>query len=246
MIIGSSRNHIEFYVSIIILVAVSIYDIFRGSDDLFIFKLLIPAITAIYYGVFKIQYLLDEIKSEKEEGSQNSPLRIVTAFPEDFSDRIRKANKIEFMGVHPNSIISDYADDFEYAIRVNKAEIHCIMVPIDSESARMTASRFTENEVSLNKEKNRIQECHCRFSAWKTKFPDATIEVFEKDYLFEKACLMLDLGSSRGIVYEQRYTFRVNGGSKKPKFIYTASSEWIDLIRTEFDEHRLESIPVKI
>lgn len=233
MLLGKTRKHIEFYIFTIVLIAVSVYDYIEGVQ--FTSKLLAPAFVAIFYAVFRLQSSIEEL----DESNDDVLEKVVHDFPKDFSKRIRSAKEIYFMGVHPGSLLSDYARDFEYALERNGAKFVCLMIPSNSAAVKMTASRFTSGADSVEKEKNRIRECHHTIREWKEKYGKNgdSIILKEKDYLFEKASLILDINASNGVVFEQRYTFRVCGGSQKPKFKYNANSEWMPIIRKEFSAH---------
>lgn len=67
-------------------------------------------------------------------------------------------------------------------------------------------------------------------------FP-ASVEIRVIDFLLPYGGYLLDWEDRSGVAYLQRYTFRVLGGSRKPKLVYRCgNTPWYELISTEVSE----------
>lgn len=65
---------------------------------------------------------------------------------------------------------------------------------------------------------------------------DVKIEIKLIDYLLEYSSLIVNLNDLDCKLYIERYTFRIYGGSKKPKFVLNRNSgEWFNLFNHEIN-----------
>jgi hypothetical protein len=224
------KNNLELYVTIFACFAITICDWLGLITDSWQ-KLIAPIALLIAAGVLQLSLKVDGLRRETSKGELS---RVIHEFPVDLGLAIKSAKTIDLVGVHFSSIFADHANEFnEFLIR--GGVLTAIMVPENSGAATMTASRF-EGHVTLIQENARIQSCKTTLSDWATKY-NGKVKVREKDYLFEKSLAIFDRKSSAGYAVEQCYTFKVSGGSKKPKFLMRSGTEWYEIVNSEYEKH---------
>ena len=152
--------------------------------------------------------------------------------PDDFSKLIEKSENIQLLGIHLNSLLTNYKVEFEQALK-SKSKISFIIVPYNSNAIQMTACRYITSNlpVSVNKENARLKDSLSIIESWKKKYP-SQISVKETDYLFEHELIILDK-----LIIDTRYNFGAESSGKKPKFFYKKQSSWFRFCQKEFDNH---------
>ena len=116
----------------------------------------------------------------------------------------------------------------------NEGKLKILMVKPDGNAFEMAAMRFPGGFDA-------DQERSCAKSSLKTleKLQEefSNIEIRLIDYLLEYSSLMVNPKNIDSVIYVERYTFRIYGGSKKPKKVLSRNEgRWFELYKHEISE----------
>jgi hypothetical protein len=203
-------------------------------------KLLVPLIMAfavVLLGItVKIDRILDAVRTNEQVAIEHN-------MPGGYDSALRSAKTIDLAGVHHATLFNDHLPDIEQALK-GGGRLRVLMVPPASSAATMAASRFA-GAASVAQENERILSSEAILIALHRTYP-GKVELKCKDYLFEHALMCINRLEHDAIAIEQRYTYQVSGGSKKPKHLYRFGTPWFQLITSEFDRHWTSATPRKL
>lgn len=155
-------------------------------------------------------------------------------FPPEFQKDLERARDSWIIGVHASDIMTRYYSLFEKKLEGGD-RVRAMLVEPTGAASSMTALRFP-GQVDAMQERARINSSLSSLCRLRESFPDS-IEIKVVDFLFPYGGFLLDWQGRSGIAYLQRYTFRVLGGSRKPKLVYRQdATPWYELILTEMEE----------
>lgn len=163
---------------------------------------------------------------------KHDPALITDHFDKKLDIDFRNAKDALCIGVHQSHILIRYYETIEAKLAAGHHIRVLLQDPADESSTRMTAMRFP-GKVSSNQELARITSSLASWTDLKRRYPEL-VSVRVIPFLLPYGGFLLNPEDERAAVYIQRYTFKVHGGSRKPKFYYTgADNEWFRLYRDE-------------
>ena len=155
------------------------------------------------------------------------------SFPETYSSDIRNAKELIQTGVHLNSNLNEYYGAYRQMLD-NGGKLKMLMVKPDGHAFDMAAMRFPGG-VDAEQERTRAKSSLKTLEKLQEDFP--SIEIKLVDYLLEYSAMIVNPTSIDSVIYIERYTFRIYGGSKKPKKVLTRNEcKWFELYSHEINE----------
>ena len=152
-------------------------------------------------------------------------------FPPDFASRLEEAKDVWLTGTHHGSALTAYYHLLETKVRRGDT-LKILLLDPNGSACSMAAMRFP-GKVTAAQEKMRIRSSLDTLLDLQAIAPDR-VQVRVIDFLVEYTAFLLDPTTQRGTVYLERYTFKISGGSRKPKFIYTRrDGRWFEHLVTE-------------
>ena len=153
-------------------------------------------------------------------------------FPPQFQTDIETSAEIWLLGVHQSDILIRYHALLERKIREG-VRLRVLLTDPQGNAAEMAAMRFPGN-VRADQERVRIHSSLRTVADLKRLNPSG-VEIKVIDFLLPHGGFVLNPDSDIAVAYLQRYTFRVLGGSRKPKLVYRRQEgQWYDLIHAEY------------
>ena len=156
------------------------------------------------------------------------------SFPESLEERLVNSREVWLLGIHQAHILIRFFQRIKDKVERGDQFKILLLDPFGS-ACHMTAMRFPGN-IKTNQERERIFSSIRSFSELMENANNSNIEIRTIDFLLPYGGFMFDPSKENGIVYIQRYTFRTQGGSRKPKFVYENPTEWFKLYKTEINE----------
>jgi hypothetical protein len=157
---------------------------------------------------------------------------ITVAFPASLNSDFVRSTETLLMGIHQSHILIRYYDIIQEKLR-RGCQIRILLLdPRCAPGIHMTAMRFPG--VALDtQEEARVESSLSNYRAIQQQYPEL-LEIRGISFLLPYGGFLFDWSAEDATVYIQRYTFRVQGGSRKPKFFHKgAGSPWLQLYKTE-------------
>jgi predicted nucleotide-binding protein len=153
-------------------------------------------------------------------------------FPPQFDTDLATSTEIWLLGVHQSDIMIRYHALLERKIR-DGVRLRVLLVDPRGNAAAMAVLRFPGN-VRADQERVRIRSS-LRTLVDLKKINPSGVEIRVIDFLLPYGGFLLNPESELAVAYLQRYTFRILGGSRKPKLVYRRQEgRWYDLIHAEY------------
>lgn len=174
----------------------------------------------------KLDSALELLKEYRKSGVEES-------FPDSYSSDIRNAKEIVQTGVHLSSNLNEYYGAYRKMLE-NGGNLKILLVKPDGHAFEMAAMRFPGG-IDANQERTRAKSSLKTLEKLQEEF--ANIEIKLIDYLLEYSAMMVNPESIDSVIYIERYTFRIYGGSKKPKRVISRNEgKWFELYKHEISE----------
>ncbi|HEV2381253.1 MAG TPA: hypothetical protein VG206_15850 [Terriglobia bacterium] len=152
-------------------------------------------------------------------------------FPADFSVQLDEAREVWLTGTHHSAVLTSHYQLFE--TKVNRGDrLRFLLLDPKGTAYKMAAMRFP-GLVGAEQERMRIESSLATLLALQALAPDR-VEIRVIDFPLDYTAYLLDPTSGRGAIYLERYTFKVSGGSRKPKFVYKKrDGRWFEHLLAE-------------
>jgi hypothetical protein len=136
------------------------------------------------------------------------------------------------LGIHQSHILIRYYDVIQEKLRKG-CHIRVLLLDPACESAvHMTAMPFPGGALD-QQELSRVESSLANYGAVRERYP-RLVEIRVIPFLLTYGGFLFNWSTEEAAVYIQRYTFRVQGGSHKPKFFHKGGdNQWLQLYRTE-------------
>jgi predicted nucleotide-binding protein with TIR-like domain len=156
------------------------------------------------------------------------------SFAPEFEEHLRMADDIFFWGMNQSDFIIQHFGLLEERLGAG-VRVRALLVDPDGDAVRLTRLRFT-GAVESTYETYRSSSSLIRLHRLREAYPHQ-VELRTLDYPFSYGGFILAANGLESVAYTKRYTFRVSGGSKKPKAVHKQGrSAWFDLIEQETDQ----------
>jgi hypothetical protein len=220
-------ENIDVYATIVVTLALVVLEVLEVISQDLLISTTLGVLTMIAIMNLanrnKLELINEKLKNDRQELNEK--------FPSRFTHHIENASELWLTGVHHSSIMTEYYHSFEKMLNQG-GSLKVIVVDPDGAACEMTAMRFA-GHVHPEQERTRTR-ANLEILQQLAKSAPERVEIRIIDYLFEYNAFLIDPYSSDGIVYVQRYTFKIMGGARKPKFVYRPKDgRWYDLIRSE-------------
>ena len=160
--------------------------------------------------------------------------KVIKSFPLKMDNDFENAKNIWLFGIHQSHmLIRNYQKIKNKIMRGDHFRI-LLLDPYGS-ACKMTTMRFP-GKVNPIQEQERIKSSLLSYCELQKIAPDR-MEIRTIDFLLPYGGFLFDVEEFNGSIYIQRYTFRTNGGNRKPKFVYqNTGNEWYNLYKNEVIE----------
>jgi hypothetical protein len=223
-------ENIDLYVTIVAGVIATVLSLTNVITQTSVVPIVLALLSLM---AFSLLYSRHGMNTLLERTSSRTDSVIHEDFPPEFQKDLERARDIWIVGVHASDIMTRYHSLVERKLESGD-RVRAMLVDPGGAASSMTALRFP-GQVDATQERARINSSLASLCRLHDSFPDS-IEVRVVDFLFPYGGLLLDWRGNSGVAYLQRYTFRVLGGSRKPKLVYRRGAPWYDLILTEMEE----------
>ncbi|MBN1578414.1 MAG: hypothetical protein JW913_17770 [Chitinispirillaceae bacterium] len=236
--------NIDLYVTVFLSLGLAIVNVISGVFRIPVNVDLTPInLSALFF--VTIVLLNNRRKLDSIEASLfGSPkLDINESFPESYGKDIRNAKEIVQTGIHLNSNLNEYYEHYKCMLK-NGGKLRIIMVDPDGAAYKMAAMRFPGG-INPDQERSRARSSLSTLKNLMREY--TTLEVRLIDYLLEYSAMIINPESMDSVLYVERYTFRTQGGARKPKFVYSRKDgKWFDLYKYEISEIWAAGSPVGV
>jgi hypothetical protein len=161
----------------------------------------------------------------------DAPLHHFTA---EFEEHLQEATDVFLWGMNQSDFLIQHFDLLEERL-VAGATLRALLVAPDGAAVQLTRLRFA-GRVDAGHETYRSRSSLDRLCRLRAGWPDQ-VQIRTLDYPFSYGGFLLAGPGRDPVAYLKQYTFRVKGGSVKPKFVYEhGRSTWFDLVEREAGE----------
>lgn len=224
-------ENIDLYITAIVSIALAFLNVTGVVQTASVAPLVLAVLALISITILGNRHRLEQLL---ERTSISSQKELYEDFPSEFNADLEKAREVWLVGIHQNDFMVRFYSLFKEKLKRGD-RLKVLLVEPNGAASKMTAMRFP-GKVAENQEQLRIQSSLSSLCDLKNVAPDR-LEIRVIDFLFAYGGFILDPDHSGGIAYIQRYTFRTQGGARKPKFVYRRDDRrWYDLICCEVRE----------
>ncbi|MBA7566167.1 hypothetical protein ES708_07855 [subsurface metagenome] len=163
-----------------------------------------------------------------------SQSEIIESYPPKIDNDFENAKNIWLLGIHQSHILIRYYQKIKNKI-MRGDNFHILLLDPYGSAYKMTAMRFP-GKFNPAQEQERIKSSLQSYCELQKIAPDR-MEIRTIDFLLPYGGFLFDVEDFNGSIYIQRYTFRIHGGHRKPKFIYqNTGNQWYDFYKNEVKE----------
>lgn len=170
--------------------------------------------------------------SSDERANQGVGGVIPDAYPATLDSEFQRASESLLIGIHQSHVIIHYHDLIRAKLSKGQRIRVLLLDPNCHAACEMTAMRFPGHAL-VTQEESRLQSTLTSFQELQDEFSNL-IEIRVIPFLLAYGGFLFNWTSDDASVYIQRYTFKIHGGARKPKFHHRGISDpWLTLYRDE-------------
>lgn len=224
----SKGENIDTYLTVLFAVGIAVLNLLGLASQQLVVSLTLAVLALITVSNLINRHQLEIISTKISENHKHD---VLEKMPPEFSTHIETAKDVWMTGIHHSSIMNEHYHSFEKMI-MNGGTLRVLTVDPSGAACSMAAMRFSGNIDPEQERIRTIANLHL-FQELAKKAPKR-VQIRTIDYLMEYNAFLINSHPVDSIIYIQRYTFRILGGARKPKIVYTPSDvKWYEITRSE-------------
>lgn len=226
-----SGENLDLYVTVLAALALTITNLLGWVPTTSLNSVTLTILALVAITILGNRHRLQAIIETAALGAP--PPAFIEDFPTDFKDNLDAAHEVWIAGTHHSAALTAYYSLFQRKLE-RGGRLKVLLVKPDGAASLMATMRFP-GKVTSDQEKSRILSSLSILQELKELAPER-VQIRVIDFLVDYTAFFMDPESPRATIYLERYTFRVSGGSRKPKFVYQVrDGRWFEHIKLELE-----------